>query len=88
MFLDEGFEVENFGKIEDMKLEKISNDKRIEVGSIQMYIDLINHNLMKTESVFSSVKIVMNEFENGKIPTDTKINVRINQNNFGKISNE
>ncbi len=88
LFLDEGFEVTNFDKIEDIKLEKISNDKRIEVGSIQMYTDLINHNLMKTESVFSTVKIVMNEFENGKIPTDTKISVRINQNNFGKLLNE
>lgn len=87
-FTDKGFQVVSFGKTQDIKLEKIANGKRMEFGSLQMYMDLIHHSMMRTEAVFAIAKRVIDDFESGKIPLGTKVDMHIHLNNFGQMPEE
>ena len=87
-FTDEGFQVVSLGKTEDIKLQKITDGKCMEFGSLQMYMDLIHHSMMRTEAVFSIAKKVIDDFESGKIPLGTKVDMRIRLNNFGQTPEE
>lgn len=84
-FIDKGFQVVRIGKTQDIKLEKVADGKRMEFGSLQMYMDLIHHSMMRTEAVFAIAKRVFDDFESGKIPLGTKIEMHIHLNNFGQI---
>jgi hypothetical protein len=57
----------------------------MEFGSLQMYMDLINHSMMRTEAVFAIAKRVIDDFESGKIPLGTRIDMHIHLNNFGQM---
>jgi len=85
LFVNNGFRVVNIGKIQDIKLQKITDGKRMEFGSLQMYMDLIHHSMMRTEAVFAIAKRVIDEFESGKIPPGTKVDMHIHLNNFGSM---
>ena len=88
LFTDKGFRVVSIGKTQDIKLEKVTDGKRMEFGSLQMYMDLIHHSMMRTEAVFAIAKRVIDEFESGKIPSGTKIDMHIHLNNFGSMPKE
>ena len=85
LFVNNGFRVVDIGKIQDIKLQKITDGKRMEFGSLQMYMDLIHHSMMRTEAVFAIAKRVIDEFESGKIPPGTKVDMHIQLNNFGSM---
>ena len=85
LFVNNGFRVVDIGKIQDIKLQKITDGKRMEFGSLQMYMDLIHHSMMRTEAVFAIAKRVIDEFESGKIPPGTKVDMHIHLNNFGSM---
>ena len=87
-FTDNGFQVISIGKTHDIKLVKITDGKRMEFGSLQMYMDLINHSMMRTEAVFAIAKRVIDDFESGKIPLGTRIDMHIHLNNFGQMPEE
>lgn len=85
LFADQGFQVISLGKTQDIKLEKIADGKRMEFGSLQMYMDLIQQSMMRTEVVFNVAKRVIDDFESGKIPLGTKVDMHIHLNNFGQM---
>ena len=88
LFTDKGFQVVSIGKTQDIKLEKVTDGKRMEFGSLQAYMDLIHHSMMRTEAVFAIAKRVIDEFESGKIPLGTKVDMHIHLNNFGQMPDE
>lgn len=81
MFINKGFNVVAFGNVNDLKLEKVYKNKRIEFNNLQLYIDLISRNFMKTKSVFECAYEVISAIENGKIPENTKIDLHIHPYN-------
>lgn len=85
LFTEQGFQVINLGKTQDIKLEKVVDGKRMEFGALQMYMDLILHSMMRTEAVFNVAKRVIDDFESGKIPIGTKVDMHIHLNNFGQM---
>ena len=88
LFTDKGFQVVSIGKPPNIKLEKTADGKRMEFGSLQMYMDLIHHSLMRTDAVFAIAQRVIDDFESGKIPLGTKIDMHIHLNSFGSIPEE
>lgn len=88
LFIDKGFQVVSIGKTQDIKLEKVAGGKRMEFGTLQMYMDLIHHSMMRTEAVFAIAQKVIDEFESGKIPLGTKVDMHIHLNNFGQMPDE
>ena len=80
MFLDEGFSVLNYGKTADIVFEKVENGKRMRFASLQMYFDLINHSLMKTESAFEFAKQFIDTVKSGDIPLGTRVDLHIHLN--------
>ena len=88
LFVDKGFRVVSIGKTQDIKLEKVADGKRMEFGSLQMYMDLIHHSMMRTDAVFAIVERVIEAFESGKIPLGTKVDMHIHLNNFGTMPEE
>ena len=88
LFTDKGFRVVSIGKAQDIKLEKVANGKRMEFGSLQAYMDLIHHSMMRTDAVFAIAERVIEDFESGKIPIGTKIDMHIHLNNFGSMPEE
>ena len=88
LFTDKGFRVVSIGKTQDIKLEKVTDGKRMDFGSLQMYMDLIHHSMMRTEAVFAIAKRVIDEFESGKIPLGTKVDMHIHLDNFGSMPEE
>ena len=66
----------------------MAGGKRMEFGSLQMYMDLIHHSMMRTEAVFAIAQKVIDEFESGKMPLGTKVDMHIHLNNFGQMPDE
>lgn len=87
-FLHEGFQVMSFGRIEDIKLEQNMDGKRIELGELQMFCDLVHHSLMTTEAVFSMICGIINNFESGAFQSGTKAEMHIHLNTFGAMPDE
>lgn len=83
-FANEGFEIRNIGKLEEIIIEKRQGDKHWEFDHLESLCDLVCHSLMRTEDVFAFYQEVLNSFEEGKIPVNTKVEMHIRLQNFGK----
>lgn len=88
LFTDKGFRVVSIGKTKDIKLEKTADGKCMEFGSLQAFMDLIHHSMMRTDAVFSIAERVIYDFESGKISPGTKVDMHIHLNNFGSMPEE
>ena len=87
LFVDNGFQVVSTGKAEDIKLEKIKDGKRMGFESLQMYLDLIQHSMMRTEAAFAVAQKVIDACESEEIPIGTKVDLHIHLHNFGQMPN-
>lgn len=87
-FLDEGFCVSCFGRLQDIKLERDKDGKRIEFGHMQMFCDMISQSLMTTDAVFSMIQEIVKNFESGAVQPGTKVDMHIHLNNFGTMPDE
>lgn len=72
-FVEDGFQVVKIGRAEDIKLEKNIDDIHMEFGSLELYIDLINHSLMETQSALFIAKEFFTKIEAGYFPSGTKV---------------
>lgn len=72
-FVEDGFQVVRMGRTDEIKLVKIIDDKQMEFGSLELYMDLINHSLMETQSALSIAKDFYSKVEAANFPLDTKI---------------
>ena len=75
-FIEDGFQVVSMGRANDIKLEKNIDDKRIEFGSLELYIDLINHSLMETQGALSIAEEFFSKIEAGYFPLGTRVEMR------------
>lgn len=82
-YLNDGFEIIQTGKLEDIKIQKIVNNHRIGIGNFQSLCHLITNNLMKTADVYASSQIMTRSMELGQFKPNSKINLQIHLNNFG-----
>ena len=81
-FIKDGFSVVKIGNLDEIELEKKINDKVISFGNFQSFCFMITNSLMKTQSVYESIKYVVDETEMGKFPPNTRIDLNIHLDNF------
>lgn len=87
-FTDKGFRVLGTGKLDEIKIEKNTDGKRLEFGNLQMYMDLIQHSMMRTDTVFAIAERLINCFEISELPSNSKVDIHIHQHNFGRMPKE
>lgn len=81
-FIKDGFSVVKIGNLDEIELEKKINDKVISFGNFQSFCFMMTNSLMKTQSVYESIKYVVDETEMGKFPPNTRIDLNIHLDNF------
>ncbi|MCR5783540.1 MAG: hypothetical protein K6G90_12505 [Clostridia bacterium] len=84
LFLDDGFCVIQAKKPKDFEIYKELNDARIRVGTFEIISSFIQNNLMKTKDAYESTKHLLDAINKGEIQQNTKIEMHIHLNSFGK----
>lgn len=83
-FIDDGFQVEKLDKLDKINIYKDINEHRISMEHFESLCYLITNGLMKTTDAYSCSKEVVKGIEDGVFQPDTKIDMHIRLDNFGK----
>lgn len=83
-FIDDGFTVSGEGELDKTEIQKIQGNHRIAIGNFESLCYLIIHSLMKTETVYECQKKLTTAMELGEITLNSKIEMQIHLNSFGK----
>lgn len=84
LFVKEGFEIENFGNLSEIKIGKKSGQMHIGFEHFDSICDLVNHSLMKTEDAFSFLQKAKETFQDKELLPNSKMEMHIHLDNFGK----
>ena len=81
-YIDDGFQISNFGKLDDIKINKTVGTQRVGVGNFSSICYLITNGLMATPYVYAFSKKITNAILSGTYPPNSKIDMHIHLNNF------
>ena len=82
-YIDDGFQIEKFGRLEDIAISKTVDNKRVGIGHFSSICYLITNSLMKTPHVYAFSKKATNDILSGAYPPNSKIDMHIHLNNYG-----
>ena len=83
-YIDDGFSISNPGKLKDFEISKEIDGHRISIGNFESICYLITNSLMKTRDVYAFSRKVIDSIEKGQFTANSRIDMQIHLNNFGK----
>lgn len=83
LFEKDGYTVHNGQTPSETYLTKIEDKTKLELHSIEMVYNLISQNLMKTNDAFECTKSFLDLRKTGKIPLNSRVEMRLSLSNFG-----
>lgn len=82
-YIDDGFQVSNFGKLDEINISKTVGKQRVGVGNFSSICYLVTNSLMATPHVYAFSKKITNAILSGTYPPNSKIDMHIHLNNYG-----
>ena len=82
-YIDDGFQISNFGKLDDIEISKTVGTQHVGVGNFSSICYLITNSLMATPYVYAFSKKITNAILSGTYPPNSKIDMHIHLNNYG-----
>lgn len=83
-FIDDGFTVKSANSLKKFQIHKDIDDYHISVGNFDSICYLITNSFMKTGDVYAFSKRVTTAIENGEFKPDSRVDMHIRLDNFGK----
>lgn len=84
-FIDAGYSIVESKDIRKIKLQRIQEDKTMELGNFELFFDLVSHSLMKTQYVIKMIDQFLLDVERAKYPPNSKIEMMIQLHTFGEM---
>lgn len=83
-YVDDGFKIIDFGELKKIKIQKEFDGKRIRLERFDAICYLVVNSLMETNKVYESSKLVSDTIQNQGFTQNTKVDLKIHLDNFGK----
>ena len=83
-YVDDGFKIIDFGELKKIKIQKEFDGKRIRLERFDAICYLVVNSLMETNKVYGSSKLVSDTIQNQGFTQNTKVDLKIHLDNFGK----
>lgn len=84
LFSNDGFTIKTSNKLQQYEIYKEIDGAKISIGNFESLCYLITNTFMKTADVYSISSNAIGSIENKKYPSNTKVEMRIRQCNFGQ----
>ena len=83
-FINDNFSVTTAKYLDGFQLNKVVDESKITFGNFGSMCYLIKNNLMKTADAYSGIKQLLNSISSGEVPPNSKVELNIILNSFGK----